>query len=273
MFRIAQLALVVGSLVGVVTLAVSLSHGQDAKNGAGNAPKNAAGNRAGGVTPLKRPDPNDNLKFLLEETASEPVNEEDFVTTAPVRPPRVRRPDALPGVVELSNGKQMPGLIYTTRDKNWELYVEADRTWHRIPPITVLSMTAVVDEEEMELEWRWTAMGVDERVYTGNSYPSRRLSWKIKLIDGTTLHGAIKGQPVFIDLAGTVTGPLVLNERLKGENGQTQKDLVHVKQIVISRRMMDAVAKDLLKQPAAKPANPPAAKPAGQPAKPAAPKR
>jgi len=250
--------------VGVVMLAVAVSYAQDAKNAAGNAPKNS-------VAPLKRPDPNDNLMLLLQETASQPVNEADFdPASQPAKRIRVRRPDALPGVVELSTGQQMPGLIYTTRDKNWELYVEADRTWHRIPPITVSSMTAVVDEEVIELEWRWTAMGVDERVYTGNSYPTRRLSWKFKLIDGTVMHGAIKGQPVFVDLAGTVTGPLVLNERLKGEHGQTQKDLIHVNQIVISRRMMDAVTNDLLKktnnEPTTQPAKKPAEKPTTRPA-------
>ena len=274
MFRIAQLALLVGSFVGVLALAVSWSHadGPDAKNAApknaasnNTAPKNGAAantaaNPVNNVVPLKRPDPNDNMNLWLNESPEATV--EDFQPTAePEKRVRNRRPDALPGVVELSNGKQMPGLLYTTRGKDWELYVDEDRTWHRIPPITVLSMTAKVDEELEELEWRWVAMGVDERVYTGRSYPMRRLSWTIKLIDGTTLHGTIKGQPIFVNLEGTVTGPLVLHERQKGDFGETLKDLLYVRKVVVSKRMMDAVVQDLQNQSANAPAGQPAATP------------
>jgi len=247
-----------------LSASLSRAEGPDERNAPKNNAGNTASNRVGNVAPLQRADPNDNLDFWLNQ--AETVNEEDFQPASePAKRTRgPRRPDALPGVVELSNGQQLPGLLYTTRGRDWELYDTEDRTWHRIPPITVSSMTAVVDEEEIELEWRWKAMGVDERVYTGNSYPMRRLSWKVKLIDGTTFHGAIKGQPIFIDLAGSVTGPLTLHEKQKGEFGDTLDDLVYVKQIVVSKRMMDAVAKDQLNRGPTAPATKPAAKPAAK---------
>ena len=198
------------------------------------------------VPPLNRPDPNDNLDYWLHKASSQPAT-----TTAPAATSEPAgaatdapsREDALPGVVELSNGQQMPGYLYTTRDKDWELYVEADKNYHRIPFIAVLSITANVVEEGKELEWRWKAMGVPEKVYTGRSYPTRRCTWTFHLIDGTRVTGAIKGQPLWIEYQGGKTGPLVIHERDKGELGQTLKDLVYIRQIIVSKRMMEAVAK------------------------------
>jgi len=241
------MALVVGLFGGVLAITASLSHAEepDAKT----APKNAAGNRASNVAPIKRPDPNANIMHWLEEASTQPANEEFEPTPEPDRSDRVRRPDALPGVAELSNGRQMPGRLYTTRGKTWDLWVPEEKSWRRIPPIAVLSATATVEEEEIEHEWRWKAMGVDERVYTGNWYPIRRLSWTFRLIDGTTLKGELKGQPLWIELEGSVMGPLVLHERMKGPNHMPLKDFLYLRKFVISQTMMEAVIKDLIKNP------------------------
>lgn len=154
------------------------------------------------------------------------------------------RDDALPGVTVLSNGKVLPGWLYTTAEKPWVLFVEGEQRWRSVPFIDVLSIEAVVDEEKMEQEWRWKEMGVPERVYTGKAYPTRRLQWKFHLIDDSTLTGTIKGQPLWVELGQTRVGPMVLHERSKGEPGQKLADLVYVKRILVSRRLMDQVLKE-----------------------------
>ena len=113
--------------------------------------------------------------------------------------------------------------------------------FHRVPFIAVLSLTANVVEEGMELEWRWKEMGTPERVYTGRSYPTRRVTWTLKLIDGTSVTGAIKGQPLWVEQVSGKFGPILLAERSKGEMGQTLQDLVTVKRLVVSKRMMDTL--------------------------------
>ena len=158
------------------------------------------------------------------------------------------RADALPGVIELSNGKQLPGGLYTTREKPWLVWSQPTKSWRRVPLINLLSITAVVVEERMELRWRWKGMGEPEKVYTGKSYPFRRVRWRFKLIDGSVLEGPTKGQPLWVELRGKATGPFVLHERSKGQDGQTLKDLVYVRKVVISRRMMQAVIADREKQ-------------------------
>lgn len=155
---------------------------------------------------------------------------------------RPSREDALPGVVELSDGKILAGYLYTTAEKDWSLYVEDQKRWVNIPFLSVLSITAEADEEKMEQEWRWKEMGVPERVYTGKQYPTRRLRWKFHLIDDTTLTGTIKGQPLWVESGHTQVGPLVLHERSKGTAGQTMAELVYPRRIIVSRRLMETVA-------------------------------
>ena len=153
----------------------------------------------------------------------------------------VGRPDALPGVVELSDGRILAGGLYTTVEKPWLVFVEKESRWRRVPFITALSIAAVVVSEKMELRWRWKAMGEPEKVYTGKKYPTRRFLWKFHLLDGSYLTGAVKGQPLWVQYGPKRHGPFVLHERSHGQDGQLLKDLVYVKRVIVSRRLMNAV--------------------------------
>lgn len=153
------------------------------------------------------------------------------------------RPDALPGVIELSNGKILAGWLYTTSEKDWEVWVESDKRWVHVPFLAVSSISAVVVEEKMELFWRWKGMGEPERVYTGQKYPTRRLQWKFHLIDGSCVTGDVKGQPLWVELDGRKSDPMILQERTKGEVDTELKNLVYVKMVIVSRRMMDLAVK------------------------------
>ena len=196
--------------------------------------------------PAKPKGPADNLAFWLNQgqtvpttrSAAKPASGEGLPGAHGERNPFLRA-DALPGVLVDSQGRLLPGGVYTTRDKPWMLWSAEAKQWRRVPFITVLSITAEVLEEKQELKWRWKAMGVPERVYTGESYPYRQLTWKFRLIDGSELTGSVKGQPVYVELNGEKTGPFVLHERYKGPVGQKLDDLVHVRKIIISRRVMN----------------------------------
>lgn len=186
-----------------------------------------------------------NLDLWLSEGA-------DDANAAPKPPPdggkspfakalSLGRPDALPGVVELSDGRILAGGLYTTVEKPWIVFVGKESRWRRVPFITALSVTAVVVSEKMELRWRWKAMGEPEKVYTGKKYPTRRFLWRFRLLDGSMLIGAIKGQPLWVEYDGKRHGPFVLHERSRGKDGQSLKDLLYVKRIIVSRRMMTKV--------------------------------
>jgi hypothetical protein len=156
---------------------------------------------------------------------------------------RFDRKDAPPGVVILSDGRTLAGRVYTTRDKDLEVWVESEKRWRHVPLILLLSIRAVVVEEGMEKEWRWKEMGSDEKTFTGREKPIRRYRWRLHLIDDSYVTGAVKGQPLWVDSPEKRRGPFILHERSAGKYGQTLKDLVHVKRVVISLRAMEEVIK------------------------------
>jgi len=193
--------------------------------------------------PAKPTRPKSNLDLWLGEDAGKPGDKTKArAGTNPFgKTLSTTRPDALPGVVELSDGRLLAGGLYTTVEKPWVVFVRSEERWRRVPFITALSITAVVVSEKMELRWRWKAMGEPEKVYTGKKYPTRRFLWTFRLLDGSTLTGAVKGQPLWVEHAGKRHGPFVLHERSRGADGQSLKDLVYVKRVIVSRRMMTAV--------------------------------
>ena len=200
--------------------------------------------------PPEKKKPASNLDLWLNEGSKTPAEKKKMIdplksgTNPFQRKYAFRRRDALPGVLELSDGTQMPGGLYTTREKDWEVFVEAEKRWRRVPFITVLSITAVVVEEKMVQRWRWKGMGEPERVYTGKEYPFRRFLWKLYLIDGTTITGAIKGQPLWVEQLPPLRdrhGPFLVQERFTGPEGKTLQDYPYIKKAVISRTMMDKV--------------------------------
>jgi hypothetical protein len=212
-----------------------------------------------GVLAVSATRSDDNVDYWLKaaKSASKPAGTggagANTTTTAPGKPSTTgpasapgsgqpTRDDALPGALELSDGRTLGGFVYTTRGKDWEIFTDADKMIHRIPFIAVLSVTAVVVEQQQELEWRWKEMGTTEKIYTGRSFPTRRLNWTFKVIDGTTLTGTIKGQPLWLESPSGNVGPLVLSERTKGEMGQKLPDLVYVKRVIVSRRVMEQLA-------------------------------
>ena len=197
----------------------------------------------------KLPKAGDNLDFWMNQADPNGKAGAPDPASKPVSANPFPRKDALPGVVEMSDGNVLAGYMFTTLERNWEVYTAGDKRWHLVPFISLLSITAVVDEEGMEQKWRWKEMGVPERVYTGEAYPFRRLSWKVHLLDDTTMAGGLKGQPLWVVCDGKKYGPYVMAERMKGEIGQKLTDVVYVKRIIVSKRLMEEVQKDQLLNP------------------------
>lgn len=190
--------------------------------------------------------PGDDLDYWIgqaQTAQTRPNRPDDRPTTQSATRPA--REDALPGVIELSDGSVMPGWLCTTGEKDLEVYQEALKQWQQVPLLAVLSIQAVVKEETMELRWRWKGMGQVEKEYTGAKYPFRRLTWRVRLIDGTTVEGVIRGQPLTLEpVAGGPRRTFVLAEQQKGRDDQTLADLPYLRRAIVSRRLMEAVEAD-----------------------------
>ncbi len=189
----------------------------------------------------------DNLDYWLDQ--AKPDAAEHVATPPPPAPatqPAAKpaapptRPDALSGAMEISDGRLLAGGIYTTRGKDLEIWVEGQKRWRHIPLLILRGIHAVEVSSGYENQWRWKEMGRDEKVYTGRRRPIRRLQWRLNLIDGTSLTGEIKGQPLWIEYNGRRTQQ-ILSARTKGAWDEELADLVYLKHVVFSRREMRRV--------------------------------
>ncbi len=151
---------------------------------------------------------------------------------------------ALPGVIELSDGTVIAGMLWTAGDAPLAVYVEAEKRWRRVPLAAALAITAVVVQERMEDVWRWKTAGEDEKIYSGEQYPFRRFEWTLTIADGSEITGVIKGQAIRVAATAGPSDTRILAERTKGEVGQTLAELIYVQRIIISRDAMEAVPAD-----------------------------
>jgi hypothetical protein len=200
------------------------------------------------AAPVKKKDTS-NLDYWLNRATTAPASRPgDKSPTDSVNPfsrkNRPLRPDAVPGVIEMSDGSQLPGWLYTTRGKPWVVFDPAMERWRQIPFIAVLSITAIVIEENYQLQWRWKGMGEPEKVFTGKKFPYRRFLWEFHLIDGSRVKGTVKGQPIWVRWDNKTTGPMVLHERNKGKIDTKLEDVHYIRKVVVSAKMRDAVLED-----------------------------
>lgn len=165
---------------------------------------------------------------------------------------RQGRDDAIPGYVELSNGKVFPGDVYMTRDKPVKIYDEKLKRQREIPLKAIKEIECTVLKEWIEKEWRFKELALDEKMYTGRSYPSREYAHTVtlrgrELEDGTREEDRkITGQLseiIFVqpyirspddpNAYRPEMGPekFLLHKRDKGEPGTTLKQLTYVKRI------------------------------------------
>jgi len=185
-----------------------------------------------------------------KEDGSEPASKE----SAPANPfgkPAPGGSDALPGVVELSDGTLLPGLIYLTRGKDVEIFDTAkkgEKKQRRILLAAVRTIETIVEWERMDPEWRFKTAGDPEKVYTGKSYPNRMLSYRVTLGDERVVEGHIAGQPLYVQPSEGKLRLLVLHKRHKGPVDTKFKDLVYVSRVRLGDQARKKAEKQLQKK-------------------------
>jgi len=176
----------------------------------------------------------------------------------PFAPIKTERDDAVPGYVEMSDGKIYVGNVYMTRDKRLKLYDEQIQRQREIPLRVVNQIECKVLKEWMEKEWRFKEMANDEKYYTGREYPSREYSHTITLADGRTISGPLSEVIYIQPYAYSPSDPLsyrpsqqpdrvILHKRDKGDIGADLKALTFVRLVKLGE---DALAEGRKKQAA-----------------------
>ena len=155
------------------------------------------------------------------------------------QPPQ--RDDAIPGYIETSDGKVHSGRIYLTRDKRLVIYDEKLKCQREVPLRVVKQIDCKVKKEWIEKEWRFKELALDEKMYTGRSYPVREYLHTITLRDDRTITGPLSGI-VYVKEGYTSSKPgayrpdakpqrYTFHKRQKGEIGKDLKSLVYIRRI------------------------------------------
>lgn len=157
------------------------------------------------------------------------------------------RDDAIPGYVELSDDTILPGHIHLTRDKRLKI---SDRTLKRqreIPLRTIKQVECRVEKEWMQRQWRFRENADSEKVYTGESYPTRIYVHTVTLTDGREIQGDLAGV-VYLERGGHEKKKFVLHKRDKGPLGGHFDSLVYVRRIGLGPAALEESKKRLEKQ-------------------------
>lgn len=167
----------------------------------------------------------------------------------PFGPAKSEREDAVPGYLETSDGQVYPGAVYMTRDKRIKIYDPKMERQREIPLRMVTQLECTVKKEWLERDWKFKETALDEKMYTGKSYPARMCVYTIALANGTTITGELS--EVFYVRGYLENKPgeapdedslqekrFLLHKRQKGENGATLKSLVYVKTIKLGQEAL-----------------------------------
>lgn len=144
------------------------------------------------------------------------------------------RKDAVPGAITLSDGRVLPGRIYTTRAKRLKVFNLAEQRYEYVPVPACVRIEAVVEWERIDREWRFKEAGNPEKVYTGRTYPLRMLAWRLTLRNGHQITGHILGQPLYVTEGGAAER-WILHARHKGPMGGSLEALTYIRRVDLGR--------------------------------------
>jgi len=181
------------------------------------------------------------IQFLDPDDASA-----EGSATSPFGPPAggPSRKDAVPGYLELSNGLKVPGHVYTTRGKRLKIFNLDRQVYEYVPVPACKTIEAVVEWARIEKQWRFKEAGDPEKIYTGKTYPVRKLAWRLTLRNGHRITGHILGQPLYVEHNGK-RERFILHDRDKGPLGASLDDLVYIRRVAFGPKAYNAAVDEL----------------------------
>jgi hypothetical protein len=188
---------------------------------------------------------------LMFGLGSRPVDAGEPPAIDPFGPVRHEREDAIPGYLELSDGRVFPGAVYMTRDKRLKIYDAKLERQREVPLGVVKQIECKVLKEWMEKEWRFKELARSEKYYTGRQYPSREYAYTITLQDDRTITGPL-AEIIYVKPYGDPTAPpsrqdaaqlkaerFLLHKRDKGEVDSDLKSLVYVRLVKLGEEGLE----------------------------------
>jgi hypothetical protein len=147
-----------------------------------------------------------------------------------------------PGKVTLSDGTELKGEIWFT-DAKLRVYEGQDVLDGRFVNLAqneLVSITFNEKKKSMEHPWRFKNAGSDEKEFLPTTYPLMEFGAEVKVGSGKVLAGHLMTTPLYVRVPGA-ENPMdfdnkkfILKYQVKGEPGQTYKDVVYVTSITFT---------------------------------------
>ena len=168
----------------------------------------------------------------------------------PFGPRPTVREDAVPGYVEMSDGKICHGQVYLTRDVRLKIHDRKLQRQREVPLRVVKQIECHTKKEWMEKEWRFKELAADEKFYTGRTYPAREYVHTITLRDGRTITGPLSA--IVYVKPGVLAPPrpgeyqpnvkarrFFLHKRDKGKVGTDLKSFHYVRLVKLGKEALE----------------------------------
>jgi hypothetical protein len=138
----------------------------------------------------------------------------------------------LPATVTLSDGTVLQGRVHVT-DDSIVLYNEAQARRYTVRMAEMKALETAIERQAMEQKWIFRESGLDDKVFTGETYPVRHYRTRITFHDGRQLEGGIMPKTIYVESGGE-RQRFILRAQQEGKVGQTLQDLLYVQSIVFT---------------------------------------
>jgi len=157
--------------------------------------------------------------------------------------PSAPRPDAVRATLRLSNGETLRGWLNLTPGKKLKVWDRSLNTYREFALGEMERIEVQVMATRTEREWYFKEEGNPEKVYTGRVYPRLDFSFAITLSDRRVVLCDIhNGQPLYLVQDDGTRTRFLLQPHLRGEIGQTARQVVHPKEILLGADSDEAVS-------------------------------
>jgi len=171
--------------------------------------------------------------FLMAGLACAQVN--------PFRRTKSAAKGAVEGVIHMSDGTKYEGQIYLTPGRRLRLFDPKYKEYVDCSLAQLKELKVRVTERRVEKEWRFKAMGNDEKVYTGRTYARKDFAATLIYKSGRKKALNIaRGMPIYCRLKNGERKTVLLQPFKQGEIGTTLDDIVHPDRIVFGKSSKDS---------------------------------
>ncbi len=138
----------------------------------------------------------------------------------------------LPASVELSDGSAIMGKVYLT-DDSLIIHNEAQARRYTVRTAEIARIETAIEKQSMEAKWIFRESGLDDKVYTGETFPVRDYLTTVTFHDGRQLTGHIMPKTLYVE-SDSNRQRFILRRKDEGKVGEMLDDLLYVRSVAFT---------------------------------------